>query len=341
MNRTKSEGALSQGHRRTDMKRTLMTGLMLAFGLTALPAQDAKLELRYAFKKGEKFTYKLVHNLSVRLDKVPEILQGVVPEDPIDVKFEALLDTEVTDVAENGTALLVGTWRTAKAKGHIMVNDIDFDYDAAKAANDKPKKKEEEDRALAGFGDLQDTLGKMVRTPLKLSVDNLGKVSISEGSGRLGEMESAFRSLNGLMGPLPKEKVGKGDSWKDELKLGMPGVGGNVDIKIRSTNTVDAIEKQGDDDTVVVKSKYSVGRLPGEKEEAQPPGIEAKIKTEGEGEGKTTFSITKSRALKSHSLLKFKSTSSIPNQGGGDDLDLKAQLKGETAHEIGKELRQV
>ena len=48
--------------------------------------------------------------------KNTEILQGVVPEDPIDVKFEALIDTEVTDVAENGTALLVGTWRTAKAK---------------------------------------------------------------------------------------------------------------------------------------------------------------------------------------------------------------------------------
>ncbi|HVR84265.1 MAG TPA: hypothetical protein VMU54_08140, partial [Planctomycetota bacterium] len=285
------------------MKRTLMTGLLLTIGVSALADQDTKLELRYAFKKGEKFSYKLVHNLSVRLDKVPEILQGVVPEDPIDVKFEALIDVEVTDVGENGTALLSGTWKTAKAKGHVMVNDIDFDYDAAKAATDKPKKKEEEDPALQGFGDLQDTLAKMVRTPLKLSVDVFGKVSISEGSGRLGEMESAFRSLNGLMGPLPKEKVGKGDSWKDELKLGMPGVGGNVDIKIRSTNTIDSVEKQGDDDCVVVKSKYSVGRLPGEKEEAPPAGIEAKIKTEGEGEGKTTFSLTKNRALASHSLL--------------------------------------
>jgi hypothetical protein len=138
------------------------------------------------------------------------------------------------------------------------------------------------------------------------------------------------------MGPLPKEKMGKGDSWKDELKLGMPGVGGNVDIKIRSTNTLDSVEKHGDDDCVVVKSKYSVGRLPGEKEEAPPAGIEAKIKTEGEGEGKTTFSLTKNRALSSHSLLKVKVSASIPNQGGGDDLDLKAQLKVETAHEMGK-----
>jgi hypothetical protein len=318
------------------MKRTLVTAMVFAFGLTALAGQDGKLELRYAFKKGEKFSYKLSHSLSVRLDKVPEILQGVVPEDPIDIKFEAVLDAEVTDVAENGTALVLGTWKTAKAKGHVMVNDIDFDYDAAKKADDKPKKKEEEDPALQGFGDLQDQLGKMVRMPLKLSVDTLGKVSISEGSGRLGEMESAFRSLNGLMGPLPKEKVGKGDTWKDELKLGMPGVGGNVEIKIRSLNTVDAVEKVGDDDCVVVKSKYSVGRLAGEKEDAPPAGIEAKIKTDGEGEGRTLFSISKSRALKSQSLLKVKVSASIPNQGGGDDLDLKAQLKIEASHELGK-----
>src|SRR5258708_19587916 len=138
MNRTKSEGALSQGHRRTDMKRTLMTGLMLAFGLTALPAQDAKLELRYSFKKGEKFTYKLVHNLSVRLDKVPEILQGVVPEVPIDVKFEALLDTEVTNVAENGTTLIVGTWRTAKAKGHIISTAFNWAYETDQSNNYNP-----------------------------------------------------------------------------------------------------------------------------------------------------------------------------------------------------------
>ena len=320
------------------MKRTLAAGLVFVFGLAILAqgTQDPKLELRYAFKKGEKFSYKLTHALSVRLDKVPEILQGVVPEDPIDVKFEAVIDAEVTDVAENGTALLTGIWKTAKAKGHVMVNDIDFDYDAAKKGEDKPKKKEEEDPALQGFGDLQDQLAKMVRMPLKLSVDTLGKVSISEGSGKLGEMESAFRSLNGLMGPLPKEKVGKGDTWKDELKLGMPGVGGNVDIKIRSQNTIDAVEKVGDDDCVVVKSKYSVGRLPGEKEDAPPAGIEAKIKTDGEGEGRTLFSLTKSRALKSQSLLKVKVSASIPNQGGGDDLDLKAQLKIEASHELGK-----
>ncbi|HLF93116.1 MAG TPA: hypothetical protein VJB14_06630 [Planctomycetota bacterium] len=315
------------------MKRTALTTLIFAFGLTAL-AQEGKTELRYSLKKGEKLAFGLTHGLSVKLDKVPEILQGVVTEDPISVEFEGVVDMEVLEVAEDGTAKLSGKWRTAKAKGHVMVNDIDFDYDVAKV-EDKPKKNDPaEDPALAGFGDLQDQLATMVRTPLKISVDGQGKVSLVEGSGKLGEIESAFRSLNGLMGPLPKGKVGKGDSWKDELKLGMPGVGGNVDIKIRAENTIDAAEKVDGKDVFVIKSKFAVGKLPGEKEDAPADGIEVKIKTEGEGEGRTLFSLTDGRALKSNSALRVKVSATIPNPGGGEDMDLKAQLKIETSHTL-------
>lgn len=317
------------------MKRTTLAALALTFGLTAM-AQDGKSELRYAFKKGEKFAFAVTHGLSVKLDKVPEILQGVVTEDPIAVKFDGMVDVEVSDVTAEGNAVMTGTWRTAKAKGHIMVNDIDFDYDVAKK-DDKPKKAgPADDPALAGFGDLQDQLAKMVRTPLKLSADRLGKVSIVEGAGKMGEIESVFRSLNGLMGPLPKEKVGKGDTWKDELKLGMPGVGGNVEIKIRSDNSVDAIEKIEGKDFYVIKSKFAVGKNPGEKDDAAPAGIDAKIKTEGEGEGKTLWSLTDGRATKSTTSLKVRVSATIPNPGGGEDMELKAQLKIDSGHTLGK-----
>src|SRR6516225_6325800 len=150
------------------MKRTTLAVLTLTFALTAF-AQDGKSELRYGFRKGEKLAFAITHALSVKLDKVPEILQGVVTEDPISVRFEGTVDVEVTEVGEDGAALMNGKWRTAKAKGHIMVNDIDFDYDAAKADDKAKKTPPAEDAALAGFGDLQDQLAKMVRAPLKLS----------------------------------------------------------------------------------------------------------------------------------------------------------------------------
>ena len=318
------------------MKRMSATALAMGLALSAFGTTQDKTELRYSLKKGEKLSYSLQHNISVKLDKVPEILQGVVPEDPIAVKFEGTVELEVTEVAADGAALLNGKWRTAKAKGHIMVNDIDFDYDAAKAGNEKPKKPDAEDPALAGFGDLQDQLGKMVRTPLKLSVDRLGKVSVVEGAGKLGEIESVFRSLNGLMGPLPKAAVAKGDTWKDELKLGMPGLGGNVDIKIRAENSIDSVEVVDGKSLYAIKSKFVVGKLPGEKEDAPATGIDAKIKTEGEGEGKTWFSVTDGRSTKSTSALKVKVTATIPNPGGGDDMELKAVLKVETGHTLAK-----
>ena len=317
------------------MKRTTLAALAFTLGLTAF-AQDGKSELRYGFKKGEKLSFALTHALSVKLDKVPEILQGVVTEDPISVKFEGVVDVEVAEVGEDGAALMNGKWRTAKAKGHIMVNDIDFDYDSAKK-DDKPKKQDPaEDPALAGFGDLQDQLGKMVRAPLKLSANTLGKISIVEGAGKLGEIESVFRSLNGLMGPLPKDKVGKGDKWKDELKLGMPGVGGNVEIKIRSENAIDSVEKIDGKDFYVIKSKFAVGKNPGEKDDAAPAGIDAKIKTEGEGEGKTLWSLTDGRATKSTTTLKVRVSATIPNPGGGEDMDLKAKLTIDTTTALGK-----
>ena len=40
------------------------------------------------------------------------------------------------------------------------------------------------------------------------------------------------------------------------------------------------------------------------------------------------------RALKSTSALRVRVSATIPNPGGGEDMDLKAQLKIETGHSL-------
>jgi hypothetical protein len=326
------------------MNRTALAALLFVFGLSALAPfdaaqgkQDGKTELRYALKKGDKFLFRLKHSVTVKLDKVPELLQGILSDDPVAVAFDGAVDMEVTDVSETGTALISGAWKTAKAKGHILVNDIDFDFDAAKKVEAKPKKKEDpDDPAVPGFADFQDLLEKMVQLPLKLSVDNLGTVSFRDGSGKLGQIESAFRTLNGMMGPLPKDKVGKGDSWKDEIKFGMPGVGNTLEIKIRTVNTVESLGKVDGVDCAVIKSKFAVGKLPGEKDDAPPAdALGPKIKTDGGGDATTVFSIAAGRAAKATSALRIKVSAAIPNPGGGEEMDLKAQLKVDTQTELG------
>jgi hypothetical protein len=311
------------------MKRTGRAALLWLLAAGVLAAQD-KTELRCAFMKGEKFPLKITYALAVKLDKVPDLLQGVVSEDPVDLKFEGTLSVEVVDVKEGGVAVLKGEWRTVTAKGHMMVNDIDFRHDASKAEEAKPQaKKEGDEPGLPGF-DLQDSLKRMVKEPLTLSVDPRGRVTLPEGgAGRLGEIEGPLRSLNGLMGPLPEKKLGKGDSWREEVKLGMPGVGGNVDLKIATENTVES----ADADAVVIASKYALATKAAGEEPA--PGIQVKMKTEGGGEGKLTFRVREGRPTQSRSMLKVRVSAVVPNPGGGDDLDLKASVKMEMGHELG------
>src|SRR5438105_2067355 len=107
------------------MKRLVAATLVCVLSVAA---QEGKSELRYGFKKGEKFPLKLTYAMGVKLDKVPEAFQGVLSDEPVNLKLEGTLDMEVKDVAENGKATLEGTWKLMKAKGAVMVNDVDFSY---------------------------------------------------------------------------------------------------------------------------------------------------------------------------------------------------------------------
>ena len=306
------------------MNRFAAATLLCLFSVAA--TQD-KMELRTKFEKGEKFPLKVVYSMAVKLDKIPEAFQGVLPEDLLNLKFDGLLNVEVKDVLEGGKAVLEGTWKTMTAKGAMMINDIDFSYDAEKKGEAKPKKKADpDDPGLQGFADIEDQLRKMSTQPLKLTADDRGRLSMdgstSKGMGQLGVM---FMSLNGLMGPLPKNAVGKGDTWKEEMKLPLPGPLEAVEIKVNSENTWDATEAVDGRSCAVIKSKLTVA---GEgKAEGGDNALNIKMKTTGEGAGKTAFALKEGIPAKVQGNLTVKLAATFPNPGGGDDLEIKATLK--------------
>jgi hypothetical protein len=320
------------------MTRIVAATLVCLFAVAASGAQDEKSQLRYGFKKGEKFPMKMTYGMGVKLDKVPEAFQGVLSDEPINLKLEGTLDMEVKDVAENGKAVLEGTWKTMKAKGAVMVNDVDFNYDSEKKDAVKPKKKEEgEDPGLQGFFDLEDQLRKTATQPLKLTVDDRGKVTVDGASAKgMGEMNAMFLSMNGLMGALPKDKVGQGDTWKEETKLSMPGVGGAVDIRVKSENKWESTETVEGKPFAVIKSKFAVGGDVKAEGEGDNNPFNIKMKTVGDGEGKTSFAVKGGFASKVQGALKVKVSATVPNPGGGDDMDIKATLKIEQSLEIKK-----
>ena len=317
------------------MNKLAAAALASLFALTAV-AQDGKTELRYKFTKGEKFPLKMTYSMGVKLDKVPEAFQGVLSDEPVNLRFEGSLAVEVKEISADGVAVLEGTWKTMKAKGAVMVNDVDFTYDADKKGDEKPKKKEEADPGLQGFLDLEDQLRKTAQTPLTLKVDALGKV-VSDGAAAkgMGEMGGMFLSLNGLMGSLPKKGVAQGETWKEEMKLGMPGVGGAVDIRVKSDNVWESIETVNGKACAVIKSKFSVGGE-GKADEGGDNPFNIKMKTTGEGEGKTYFCAKEGFPTKVTSSLKVKLSAQVPNPGGGEEMDIKATLKIEQAIDITK-----
>lgn len=309
--------------------------LIGALALAAAP-QDRR-ELRYAFTKGDAFPYAMKYAMGVKLDKVPEIFQGVLPEDLLDLKMDGLLDLKVTDVAADGSATLEGTWKKLTAKGHMLVQDIDFAYDAEKktATTDKPAKKEEADPAIEGLLNLEDQLRLATSQKLVLTADAFGRLTIKAEGAKTQELEGIFRSLNGLMGALPKDKVAKGDAWKDQTKVTIPAAAGQtVDVPLATDNVYEADEEVKGRPCAVLKSKFKVGQVE-KKGDANNP-FNAQFKTDGEGEGKTWFSAQDGRAAKSQSLLKVRVHAVFANPSGGDDIELNATVKMQQDGELGK-----
>lgn len=313
--------------------KKLTAVLLGALALAAAP-QDGKRELRYAFTKGESFPYALKYAMGIRLDKVPEVFQGVMGEDPLDLKIDATLDVKVLEVAADGSATLEGTWKKLTAKGHVMVNDVDFSFDADKKDDKAKKPAEPADPALDGIMNLEDQLRRATGQPLLLTADPLGRLSVKADGSKAQELEGIFRSLNGMMGALPKEKIAKGDAWKDTTKVSIPAAGSTVDVPISTENVYLSDEDIKGRSCAVLSSKYKVGQV--ERKEDPNNVFNVKFQTEGEGEGKTWFNAKDGRAAKTQSLLKVRVNAVIPNPGGGDDIELKATVKMEQAGELGK-----
>ncbi len=311
------------------MTRSL--ALAAAFLVAAHPQDTTdKKELRYGFEKGEKLKLELKYALGVKLDKVPDVLQGALGEDLLDLKIEGEVQGEVTGKDEAGTVTVEGRWRTMKVKGHAMLQDIDLQHDADKK-EDKPAKKEPVDEGA--FLNLQDQFREMSTSPVKFTVDRQGKVAVDlKGDKTRSAILSQLLALNGLTGALPREKVGKGDSWKGEHVFELPLGAASVPFKIRSENKVEG-EEAG---RVVVASRFKVGAEEGDGPfEVQDASLGMKMKLKGEGEGKTHFEVKPGRPAKSQGSLRVKIDASLPNPGGGEQLDLQATMKAERSHTLG------
>lgn len=299
--------------------------LVLALTLPGY-AQDStdKQELRNKFEKGQTLKLDIKNKMSLKLEQIPAEFQEMLGDEPFNMDFAGQVELEVKEVAEDGTATLEGKFKKMDVKGNAFVNEIDFHW---KEGDTVPEPEE----GGGAFGmDPAAMLAQLATQTLSLKVSNLGKIEFQGDQGQAGGMLNQLLSLNGMMGALPKDKVGAGDTWKSKDQLSIPGAGSFV-INLHAENKIDKFE--GDD--AVVKTKLTVGTA--QDESATPDEgnmFNLKAKMTGGGEGQTKFSVKAGRVSHAQNSVNVKITATMDNPQGGDALEFKAALKIEQEHKI-------
>lgn len=303
-----------------------------ALWLAGASGPDDKAVFRYRFEKGQKLALEVRYSVQVKLEKVPEAFQGLLSETPADLKIEGLLEAEVGEVAAEGGAALEGRWKRLSAKGGWMLGEVDFQHDAGQGG--VAPKKPVAGEALPPLFDLEEGLRAMARETVRFFVEPSGRVRMrGTGPPIVGEMSEQFLSLNGLMGPFPKDPLGGGDSWKGEAKIIVPGVGGTVSVTVRSENRYESDEPVGGRSCAVLRSKYLIGgEGRGQKEDPDQP-LPFRLKTSGEGEARTWFGVEEGMSARHQGSLRADLVVGFPDPGGGGDIELRMVLRIGQAYE--------
>lgn len=288
----------------------------LLVGMLSPGPDGDKAALRYKFEKGEKFQFKLSYTMNTKIDEIPDEFKGVFGDGPIEMRFECLMDAEVTEIDKDGKAAIEGKWRRMKAKGN-MLTEVDFAYDA-----DKPGETSGDPDA---YNDIEEQFREASRRPVKLTVDRAGRLTVAPSPGKSAEAAQLL-TLNGLMGALPEAAVGVGDSWKGEHALNAPGLAGAVDLRIQSDNTY----KSDEGGCAVLTSKFTVAAVEGK----DGGGADVKLKIDGDGQGKTLFRIKEGRTASSANQLTIRIQATIPGANDGSDVPIKMTVSVDQAHEI-------
>jgi len=308
------------------MRTAVLGGTLGLFLASIALSQDAttdKRELRYRFVKGEKLTLTMAQKMNVKLDEVPEAFQGLAPEEPFDNAFEGEVAAEVKSIDDKGVATIEGKFQKIKAKGAVMGNEFDWAWDKAKDGEPKIEEGGDENPGIPGMGNPEDMLKQLALATLTLEIDPLGKIKVGGGGGA-GQMAGQLLDLGGLIGQLPKDKVGAGDTWKNNDSLALPGL--PLKMQVKSDNKFEKVDKVDGVECAVIQSKFTVGTSD-EEDASQDLPIPVKAKFAGEGTGAMSFALDQGRPLRNEMKMEVKLTIDVPNPGGGDDIQIKGKFK--------------
>jgi hypothetical protein len=236
---------------------------VLSFAAFSVLAQEQpageKIELTWKFQKGQKLEY-VQKNTSATSRNIPG--KGEMKQSGMQ---ETGMVQEVTEIDEKGVATVQLKYSYVKVKPEGPQGDRNFDS-TDKESLEKAKKEEMWKRYVG-----------MLEKPFSFKIDRNGTVlevkgftemikEMSKDNPRAQEIgkvmfgDEAVKKMLQTYYLLPKEKVGKGDSWTttSEIPLGPMGT-----MKIESKFTFEGMEKLGERQCAKMKSEVTKLSLEG------------------------------------------------------------------------------
>ena len=194
--------------------------LALAAIALLLSLQEAKVELRWKWQKGQELVYKTTQKTLLEFGG-----------QPLDQQIGYTYSMTVQDVTESGEATIVMKYLGVVAKGTGPTGD--YDYDSEK----------DKEPPADGPAAMQ---ARMIGLSFTMKTTTQGRVTDVQGYDKLleamtkgtednpavkAQLKQMFNNetFKGMMQqmapPLPEAKVGKGDKWASDFTIKMPMIG--------------------------------------------------------------------------------------------------------------------
>ncbi|WP_066627559.1 DUF6263 family protein [Labilibacter marinus] len=280
-----------------------LTCIALILGATALTAQKTSIQLK--LKKGDVYTQQTEMNNTMNQQMMGQSIN-------MDQKMTMIHNLTVVDVLNTGNFVVEQAY--VQVKMDMDMNGQKTTFDTENTENTNP--------ALA-------PLNKMKEAKIRFEVSPNGTISNITG---LSEMMNSISSNNPQVGGmiknmanestlaaafsyLPKEKVAKGDSYTNSIKLNEM-----FDMEIASKYTVSAINGN----VVNLNLASDISFAP--EEPITQNGMKMDIKATGNQNG--TFEINKKDGMATSSSIKqlMDMTMSMKNPQNGEDINIPMKL---------------
>lgn len=209
---------------------------ILLFSISATADDSGETTLRLNLKKGSR--YEIVSN-----SKMDYFTDASLSEKVLNMDWNVAISMEVMDKTAEGVHTIKA--EITRINANQSAGGMTMSYDSENASEDDP---------MAAM--LAQQFDPLIKHPITLTVDQLGKIIEVAGEEKEGGMVSLSSIAQNFFMELPENPVEEGDKWQQEQEIEMSNTKINLDystVKI-SGNTVE-LAYHADEKSITTEAK--------------------------------------------------------------------------------------